>query len=139
VPSDLVIEKINTVRRCLARIVEVTQGDPSTLQEINIQDIYVLNLQRAVQACIDLSQTVIREQQWSLPDTYREGFVLLKEKKVLSDQISLQMQKMCGFRNIAIHEYQTLDVEILKSILTKDLADIEKFHLEVLAFLDHLK
>ena len=135
-PSDIVLEKINTVRRCLARITEVTGRDPSTLQDINIQDIYILNLQRAVQACIDLAQSVIREKQWALPDTYRECFVLLEEKHVLSSRISAQMGKMCGFRNIAIHEYQALNINVLKSILKNDLPDLEKYHMEILEFLD---
>lgn len=43
---------------------------------------------------------------------------------------------MCGFRNIAIHEYQNLDIKILQSILEKELVGLEKYYLSVLEFLD---
>ena len=39
---------------------------------------------------------------------------------------------MVGFRNIAIHDYQVLDVDILKAILTKRLKDLEQFYTTVL-------
>jgi len=39
---------------------------------------------------------------------------------------------MVGFRNIAIHDYQTLDVDILKSILSKHLKDLEQFYTTLL-------
>lgn len=46
------------------------------------------------------------------------------------------MKNMCGFRNIAIHEYQNLDIKILQSILEKELVGLEKYYLSVLEFLD---
>ena len=42
------------------------------------------------------------------------------------------MEGMVGFRNIAVHNYQSLDGEILKSILDKHLEDLEEFYVEVL-------
>jgi len=35
---------------------------------------------------------------------------------------------MVGFRNIAVHEYQNIDNEILKNILQNNLRDIEEFY-----------
>lgn len=55
----------------MGRINEVTGGDVESLENIDKQDIFILNLQRAIQACIDLAQIIISEHNWSLPDTYR--------------------------------------------------------------------
>jgi uncharacterized protein YutE (UPF0331/DUF86 family) len=41
------------------------------------------------------------------------------------------MEKMTGFRNIAIHDYQALDLDILKSILANNLQDMEEFYTAV--------
>ena len=35
---------------------------------------------------------------------------------------------MTGFRNIAVHDYEALDIEILKSILAHRLKDLEDFY-----------
>jgi uncharacterized protein YutE (UPF0331/DUF86 family) len=41
---------------------------------------------------------------------------------------------MVGFRNIAIHDYTTLDVAILKALLSKNLKDIEQFYTTILTY-----
>lgn len=49
------------------------------------------------------------------------------------------MQAMVGFRNIAIHDYQSIDVEILKSILVKHLKDLEDFYTAILKHFKFVK
>jgi uncharacterized protein YutE (UPF0331/DUF86 family) len=44
------------------------------------------------------------------------------------------MEAMVGFRNIAIHDYQTIDKEILKSILSNNLKDLEDFYTSLLIY-----
>lgn len=48
--KDIVIAKVATIQKCLERIRDVTALDPASLDDIDKQDIYVLNLQRAIQA-----------------------------------------------------------------------------------------
>ncbi|GEM_PF-6906009 len=52
---DIVLAKVATIQKCLDRILDVTRLDPECLEDIDKQDIFVLNLQRAIQACIDLA------------------------------------------------------------------------------------
>lgn len=42
------------------------------------------------------------------------------------------MEAMVGFRNIAIHNYQALDPEIMKTILQERLPDLEDFSTAIL-------
>ncbi|WP_337250322.1 HepT-like ribonuclease domain-containing protein [Acetomicrobium sp.] len=53
--KDIVLAKVATIQRCFDRIRDVTGLDPKSLEDIDKQDIFVLNLQRAIQACIDLA------------------------------------------------------------------------------------
>ena len=41
------------------------------------------------------------------------------------------MQGMVGFRNIAVHDYQNLNLEIVVAIVEKHLGDFEDFIREV--------
>jgi len=45
---------------------------------------------------------------------------------------------MVGFRNIAIHEYQEINTDILKSILVSNLKDFEEFYSLVFSVIDEL-
>ena len=37
------------------------------------------------------------------------------------------LMNMVGFRNIAVHDYQALDLDILESILNKHIDDFKQF------------
>lgn len=129
---DVVLAKVTTIQKCLERIREVTSLDPASLDDINRQDIFVLNLQRAIQASIDLASHIVASEGLGLPETVRDNFALLRDKKVIDPETASKMEKMTGFRNIAIHDYQALNLDILKSILTGNLKDLEDFYAAVL-------
>ncbi|HOI82645.1 MAG TPA: DUF86 domain-containing protein [Synergistales bacterium] len=129
---DVVLAKVATIQKCLERTREVTSLDPASLDDINRQDIFVLNLQRAIQASIDLASHIVASEGLGLPETVRDNFVLLRDKNVIDPETALKMEKMTGFRNIAIHDYQALNLDILKSILTSNLKDLEDFYAAVL-------
>ena len=125
---DVVLAKVAAIQKCLRRIKDVTGLDPDRLDELNTQDIFILNLQRAIQSTIDLATHVVASEGLGIPDTIRGNFVLLENAKIITKTLSKKMQSMVGFRNIAIHDYQTLDADILKAILSKNLQDLEQFY-----------
>jgi uncharacterized protein YutE (UPF0331/DUF86 family) len=124
---DVVLAKVATIRKCLDRIRDVTDLDPEKLEDINRQDIFVLNLQRAVQACIDLASHAVAAEALGLPEKVRDNFSILREKGMVDPELVSKMEKMTGFRNIAVFDYQALDLDILKSILSNNLKDLEDF------------
>jgi uncharacterized protein YutE (UPF0331/DUF86 family) len=134
VEKDVVMAKIAVVQRCLRRIQATTQLDPASLENIDKQDIFILNLQRAVQAVIDLAAHVVASEGLGLPETIRDNFRLLKEKGILSANLASKMEKMTAFRNIVIHDYQSIKEEVLKSILVRNLPELEQFYSAVLKY-----
>ncbi len=129
---DVVLAKVAAIQNCLRRIKEVTDLNPDRLDEPDAQDIFVLNLQRAIQSGIDLATHIVASEGLGMSDTVRGNFGLLERAKIIPKMLSKRMQSMVGFRNIAIHDYQTLDTNILKSILSKNLKDLEQFYTTVL-------
>ena len=125
---DVILSKAATIQRCLARIAEVTGFDPESLEDIDKQDIFVLNLQRAVQAAIDLAAHGAASENLGIPETAAGNFTLLQKAGIIDDQLAEKMRKMTGFRNIAVHDYEALDIKILKSILIHRLKDLEYFY-----------
>jgi uncharacterized protein YutE (UPF0331/DUF86 family) len=136
---DVVLAKVAAIKRCLKRIEDVTNHDPDKLDDLNVQDIFVLNLQRAIQSAIDLGTHIIASEDLGLSDTVRGNFELLENGKIIDKTLSRKMQSMVGFRNIAIHDYQALDVRILKTIFAKHLKDIEDFYATVLRHFNFAK
>jgi uncharacterized protein YutE (UPF0331/DUF86 family) len=129
---DVVLAKVAAIQKCLRRIRDVTGLNPDRLDELDIQDIFALNLQRAIQSAIDLATHIVASESLGISDTIRGNFVLLENAKFITKTLSKKMQSMVGFRNIAIHDYQILDIDILKAILSKNLKDLEQFYTVVL-------
>jgi uncharacterized protein YutE (UPF0331/DUF86 family) len=130
--NDVVLAKAASIQKCLRRIKEVTGLNPDSLSEINIQDIFVLNLQRAVQSTIDLASHIMASEGLGIPDTIKDNFLRLEQAGIIGRDLSKKMQAMVGFRNIAIHDYQAINVEILKTILIQHLKDVEEFYTVIL-------
>jgi len=130
--SDVVLNKIQTIEKCLKRVREEYVGFEDSFEEnYTKQDSVILNLERASQASIDIATHIVKTNNLGLPNTSRELFSMLLDAGIISEDICKQMQGMVGFRNIAVHDYQNLNIEIVVAIVEKHLGDFEGFAREV--------
>ncbi|MGH7805315.1 MAG: type VII toxin-antitoxin system HepT family RNase toxin [Candidatus Binatia bacterium] len=125
--TDVALAKLATIDRCLKRIRSVTRGTPDAVDSLDTEEIVVLNLQRAIQAAIDLTAHLISARSWGLPDSLKDHFRILESEKVVDAVLAARLQAMVGFRNIAVHDYERIDRNILKAILRERLNDLESF------------
>lgn len=58
-------QKISIIHNCIQQIKLTTNMDPSMLDSQLIQDAFVLNVQRSVQATIDLASWVCKIKNWA--------------------------------------------------------------------------
>lgn len=125
--NDVILNKVSIIERCLKRVNEEYANTPSNLKNYTIQDSIVLNIQRACEASIDLAMHIVAEKKLGLPQTSRDAFSFLEENGILSSDLSNRMKAMVGFRNIAVHDYQELNLVILQNILEAHLDDFTKY------------
>lgn len=124
VDRDVVTARIATIDRCLRRIEETRAGRSAVLLPIEVEDIVLLNLQRAVQAAIDLATHVVTTEGYGLPDSLAASFSLLEGQGILDPDLAERLRRMVGFRNVAIHNYRALDLRIVEAIVTRHLGDL---------------
>lgn len=125
--NDVILNKITTIERCVNRIHEVYEGNPENLKDFTKQDSIILNIQRACEASIDLAMHIVSERKLGVPKASREGFELLQEAHIIDSSLAKTLMNMVGFRNIAVHDYQALKVDILEAILDKHIDDFKQF------------
>ncbi|MGG1215805.1 DUF86 domain-containing protein [Micromonospora provocatoris] len=125
--NDVILSKTATIERCVKRIHEVYAGNPNNLKDYTKQDSIILNIQRACEASIDLAMHIVSEQKLGVPKASREGFKLLQEANIIDAKLAKTLMNMVGFRNIAVHDYQALKLEILEAILEKHIDDFKDF------------
>lgn len=67
------------------------------------------------------------DDRLGVPQETREAFSLLETAGMLDHALADQLRKMVGFRNVAIHEYQKLDLDIVRRIVAESLEDFLAF------------
>ena len=126
--NDIIVNKSAIIERCLLRISEVylEVGD-NLATDFTRQDSIILNLQRACEASIDLANYINKLQKLGIPQSSRDSFDILKKAGMLPEDIADNLKKMVGLRNIAVHDYQELNLDIVKFIIENHLTDFQKF------------
>ncbi|MBX3024205.1 DUF86 domain-containing protein [bacterium] len=120
--DDIVLNKAAIIERCIARVREEYGGDPRNLTDnITRQDSIILNLQRACEAAIDVAMHAVRRRRLGIPQETRDAFRVLQEAGVLSPPLADRLMRMVGFRNVAIHDYRRLDLDVVRAIVTAHL------------------
>ena len=125
--NDVILNKAAIIERCVKRIREVYDHDPANLSDLTKQDSIILNIQRACEASIDIAMHIVSERKLGIPRSSRDAFKMLQEAGILDADLANRLMSMVGFRNIAVHDYQSLNLDILKAILDRHIDDFKRF------------
>jgi uncharacterized protein YutE (UPF0331/DUF86 family) len=117
--DDVVLNKTATIERCVARArEEYAAAGADFASNFSRQDAAVMNIQRACEAALDLGQHLIRRDKLGVPQSARNVFDLLAQAGRIDAALAESLKKMVGFRNIAVHDYQTLLLPVTVSVIT---------------------
>ena len=127
-PDDVVLNKTASIERAVNRAIEEYQKDPASFAtDFTRQDAAVLNIQRACEAALDIGQHLIRKHKIGVPQSSRDVFTLLATAGFIPVDLAEQLKKMVGFSNIAVHEYQRLQLPITEHIIQHRLVDFQRY------------
>ncbi len=126
--NDVELAKAAMIERCLARVIEEYGGDPARLmRDQTRQDAIILNILRACEAAIDLAMHRVRLHRLGAPQDARDAFTLLERAGQLEPRQGEALRRMVGFRNLALHEYQKLQLPIVQAIIERELETLRAF------------
>ncbi|ACB33544.1 protein of unknown function DUF86 [Leptothrix cholodnii SP-6] len=126
--DDVLLNKAATIERCVARVrEEYAAAGAHFATDFTRQDAAVLNIQRACEAALDMGQHLIRRDRLGLPQSARDVFELLARAGRIDTTLASALQKMVGFRNIAVHDYQRLLLPITVSVITSHLDEFLQY------------
>jgi uncharacterized protein YutE (UPF0331/DUF86 family) len=116
--DDVLINKAATIERCVRRAREEYAADPAGFaSNFTRQDAAILNIQRACEAALDMGQHLIRRERLGVPQSARDVFALLARGGWIDSVLADALKRMVGFRNIAVHDYESLQLPITVRII----------------------
>jgi uncharacterized protein YutE (UPF0331/DUF86 family) len=84
-------------------------------------------LQIAIQAALDVASHVVSDQRLGEPRTNRQLFDLLEGSGWIDRALAATLGRMVAFRNVLVHGYTDVDLDIVGDILAHRLDDLLLF------------
>lgn len=117
--AGVLSDKTAVIERYVTRAREAYAANPSTFaSDFTRQDAAILNIQRACEAALDMGQHLIRREKLGVPQSARDVFGLLAQAGWIDVALADALKRMVGFRNIAVHDYQALQLPVTVRIIT---------------------
>ena len=115
--DDVLINKAATIERCVARAREEYNANPQGFEtDYTRQD-----------AAIDMGQYLVRRERLGIPQRARDAFDLLATHGWIDTALADSLKRMTGFRNLVVHDYQSLQLPIAIQIIQHHLDDFLQY------------
>jgi uncharacterized protein YutE (UPF0331/DUF86 family) len=129
---DIYTRKFDLIEESIKKLSELRRENP-TLDKYRKswkdKDSAERNLQKVIEAIIDLGKMLIADKKLREPSNNREVFQILEEEGLFPSELMLLIDKMIGMRNVLVHSYNRIDDSIIYGVLKKNLSDIKKLSL----------
>lgn len=107
------------------------------LVDQDVADLSDRNLQIAIQACLDIADHLVSVFGLALPkEDKKEIFPILAKEKIINKELSENLVKIAGMRNILVHGYTEIQRDKVYNAIKNNLGDLEEFVAQIQRFLD---
>jgi len=124
--AELIAKKLAVIERSIAELRRFARPE-LIASDVREERFVEHTLQIAVQAALDVASHIVSDDRLGEPRTNRELFELLVRAGYLPVSLSQPLQAMAGFRNVLVHGYEAVDLEIVRDVVEHRLVDLEQF------------
>ena len=128
VDRNILVAKVTTIEKCLNKVIEKRSASLDLFKaDEDRQDIVLFNLMQAIQGCVDLASHIVSDEGYGMAGSMNEFFYLLRGRNLISVDLQEKLISAVGFRNLVVHEYAKLDLNLVYDIATHGIKDLEEF------------
>jgi len=136
VDRDLIRRRLADLEQYVGQLAEYRGVTPDEYRgDWRTQRIIERTLQMSIEVCIDVANHVVADRKLRVPGTYAETFDVLAEAGLLHPSLHTVMVRMCGFRNMLVHDYARLDPSRVVRVLHEGMEDFAKFKTAALGWI----
>lgn len=129
---DIYTRKFDLIEESIKKLSELRRENPTLdnyRRSWKDKDSAERNLQKVIEAIVDLGKMLIADKKLREPSNNREVFEILGEEGLFPSELMPLIDKMIGMRNVLVHSYNRIDDSIIYGVLKKNLFDIKKLSL----------
>lgn len=83
-------------------------------------------LHLTIECLLDIGNHIIADHGYQKPESYGEIFEILAKNNIISHELLQELSGMAAFRNVLVHDYLRLDLDLVYRIIQKKLRVFEK-------------
>jgi uncharacterized protein YutE (UPF0331/DUF86 family) len=119
-------------------------GEIESIKDLDVFDIlrdvknlrfFERNFQLIVDTMLDINSHIIVEENFGIPDTYSNTFIILGEKGVIPVDFSYKIAEAVKLRNMVVHKYDKVDNKKMIQDLKDGLSQFEEYLIYIDEFL----
>jgi uncharacterized protein YutE (UPF0331/DUF86 family) len=129
---DLILKKLAFIETCLAELRSLARPDRLTA-DVKERRFVEHTLQICIQAVQDIASHIVSDLRLGEPSTNLALFDLLVQAGWLGNDTAQVLRAVVGFRNVLMHGYTVVNVDVVRDVLERHLTDIEQFAKEIRA------
>ena len=125
---DQINQKLAQLEEYLRQIKELQVQPESEFNEKSMVEAAAeREVYKACQQVIDIAQTINADLGFGPPRFYRDLFTQLGQKKIITAELQVKLERMAGLRNKLAHEYAQVMPEEIYRIVMNDYQDLVDF------------
>ena len=124
--SDLIAKRLAFIETRLRELTTMARLD-RVHDDLKEERFVEHTLQLAIQAALDVASHIVSDERLGEPATNRELFDRLATGRWISKELAAKLGDMAGFRNVLVHGYQDVDLDIVVDAATNRLEDLTVF------------
>ena len=123
---DLVAKRLAVIETAVADLRRLARPD-RLADDVREERFVEHTLQIAIQAALDVASHVVSDERLGEPATNRQLFDFLQRAGWVDPDLARTLSRMAAFRNVLVHGYQTVDLGIVRDLVTSRLDDLLAF------------
>ena len=123
---ELLAKRLSVIETCVRELRELARPE-AIATDVREARFVEHTLQLALQAALDAASHIVSDERLGEPSTNRELFDRLERAGWIEAPLADSLRNMAGFRNILVHGYDAVDLEIVRDVVEHRLDDLLKF------------
>lgn len=123
-----IVRKINELETTIKQLRKLQKYSFDEIKD-DLEKLWAVEhgLQIAIQIIIDVGNHIIAEMGENEIDEYMDIFDKLVKHNIIPSEFAVNIKGMIGLRNLLVHRYGEVNVEIVYKILQNKMYDFERF------------
>ncbi|MDN5308917.1 MAG: hypothetical protein PWP14_311 [Methanolobus sp.] len=134
--EDRILRKLEFMKRCVTYLSSVDPEGTALEDNYELRSAVERNFQLAIGSAIDIGEIIISREGFERPEVYRSVFLILGRHGILPEGFAEEFARAAGFRNVLVHMYEEVDIDILHMFLAERLEDFDEFARHVALYLN---